>query len=190
MKRICFGLLLCLAVSSRALAVDAEVEERLNKLSGQIEDVLAAQHAQRARLDELAKEISNLREQQDKPSVPYATQDSVTRLLKGIEEVDRKRLEDYEKIKTELKTLGRTLTQTSAATKPAPPASREETHANIPDKGYEYVVQKNDTLSVIVQSYREKNIKITTDQILKANPGLKPEKLKVGQKIFIPAPQS
>jgi len=189
MKRICFGFLLCLAVSSRAFAADAEIEERLNKLSGQIEDVLAAQHAQRVRLDELAKEINNLRDQQDKPSIPYATQDSVNRLLKGIEEVDRKRLEDYEKIKSELKTLGRTLAQSSAATKPAV-APREETPSKIPDKGYDYVVQKNDTLSIIVQSYREKNIKITTDQILKANPGLKAEKLKVGQKIFIPAPQS
>ena len=189
MKRICFALLLCLAVSSRAFAVDAETEERLNKLSGHIEDVLAAQHAQRVRLDELAKEISNLRDQQDKPSVPYATQDSVTRLLKGIEEVDRKRLEDYEKIRTELKKLGRTL-ENSAAAKPAAPAPREETRSNISDKGYDYIVQKNDTLSIIVQAYREKNIKITTDQILKANPGLKPEKLKVGQKIFIPAPQS
>ena len=190
MKRICFGFLLCLAVSIRAFAADAEIEERLNKLSGQIEDVLAAQHAQRVRLDELAKAINNLREQQDKPSVPYATQESVTRLLKGIEEVDRKRLEDYEKIKSELKALGRTLAGSSGAPKPPAAQAREDTNSKIPDKGYEYVVQKNDTLSIIVQSYREKNIKITTDQILKANPGLKAEKLKVGQKIFIPAPQS
>ena len=189
MKRICFALLLCLAVSSRALAADAETEERLNKLSGQIEDVLAAQHAQRARLDELAKEISNLRDQQDKPNVSYATQDSVTRLLKGIEEVDRKRLEDYQKIRNELKNLGRTL-ENSAAARPVAPAPRDETRSNIPDKGYEHIVQKNETLSIIAQAYREKNnIKVTADQILKANPGLKADKLKVGQKIFIPVPQ-
>jgi LysM repeat protein len=187
MKRISFGILLCIAVSSRALAADAETEDRLNRLSGKIEDVLAAQHAQRVRLDELAKEIGRLREQQDKPSVPYATQESVNRLLKGIEEVDSKRLQDYEKIRTELKALGRTIVQ-STPKSPTPP--REETQTKIPDKGYEYVVQQNDTLSIIVQSYREKNIKVTTDQILKANPGLKAEKLKVGQKIFIPAPQS
>jgi LysM repeat protein len=29
---------------------------------------------------------------------------------------------------------------------------------------------------------------VTADQILKANPGLDPKSLKVGQKIFIPAP--
>ena len=35
---------------------------------------------------------------------------------------------------------------------------------------------------------KEKNIKVTVKQIENANPGLKPERLKVGQKIFIPAP--
>jgi len=31
---------------------------------------------------------------------------------------------------------------------------------------------------------------VSTEQILKANPGLTAEKLRVGQKILIPAPQS
>lgn len=51
-------------------------------------------------------------------------------------------------------------------------------------------MKKGDTLSTIVQAYRDNNIKVTMDQILKANPGLKPERMRVGQKIFIPAPQS
>ena len=53
----------------------------------------------------------------------------------------------------------------------------------------EYVVQSGDTLDAIAQAYREKNIKVTVAQILNANPGLKPERMKVGQTIFIPAPQ-
>ena len=59
-----------------------------------------------------------------------------------------------------------------------------------PEKGFEHVVQSGDTLLGIVQAYREKNIKVTKDQILKANPGLVAEKMRVGQKIWIPAPQS
>jgi len=39
-----------------------------------------------------------------------------------------------------------------------------------------------------VKAYAEKNIKVTTEQILKANPGLDPNRLRVGKKIFIPAP--
>ena len=38
-------------------------------------------------------------------------------------------------------------------------------------------VEKGQTLSLIVQAYREKGIKVTMDQVLKANPGLKPEKI-------------
>ena len=44
-------------------------------------------------------------------------------------------------------------------------------------------------LSIIALAYREKGIKITSEQILQANPGLKPNRLSVGQKVFIPAPQ-
>ena len=54
--------------------------------------------------------------------------------------------------------------------------------------GYEYSIQRNDNLSIIAKAYRDQGIKVTTDQILKANPGLDPKNLKVGQKIFIPAP--
>jgi len=41
-----------------------------------------------------------------------------------------------------------------------------------------------------VKAYKDNNINVTMDQVLKANPGLKPEKLRVGQKIIIPAPTS
>ena len=110
-------------------------------------------------------------------------------------EVDRKRLEDYDKIRAELAKLGRIL-----ATPPAPPPSKKapapaatdnapEEKSGPPEKGYEYVVQRGDSLSIIVQAYHEKNIKVSVEQILKANPGLKPDKLYVGRKIFIPAPK-
>ena len=52
------------------------------------------------------------------------------------------------------------------------------------------LVEGRDTLSTIAQAYKEKGIKVTVDQILKANPGLVPERMRTGQKIWIPAPQS
>jgi LysM repeat protein len=54
------------------------------------------------------------------------------------------------------------------------------------ENGYEYKVAAGDTLSIIAKAYREQGIKVTAEQILKANPGLNPNSLKVGQKIFIP----
>jgi len=186
---------LCLAFS--AAAQDAATEERWNKLSGQIEDLLAGQAAQQKRIAELTRELENLRsEQSSKPSANYATTDDLKRLADSVKEVDRKRMEDYEKIRTELVKLGKTASAPTPAQskKVAVPSQQDsaapsDTTRSKKEEGYEYTIQQGDTLSAIVQAYRDKNIKITKEQIIKANPGLVPEKMKPGQKIFIPQPQ-
>ncbi len=175
-------------------AQDAASEERFNKLAGQIEDLRAGQEALGKRIETLGKAIESLRSQADKPSGNYASDEDLKRLAEAVKEIDRKRLEDYEKIRTELKNLGRSLAAPAPAPhKTAPPPLADNSaseKSTVPDKGFEYPVKKGDTLSTIVQAYRDNNIKVTMDQILKANPGLKPERMRVGQKIFIPAPQS
>jgi LysM repeat protein len=172
----------------------AAAEERYNKLAGQIEDLRSNQESLTRRIEALGKEIEGLRGQVDKPSGNFASDEDVKRLAEAVKEIDRKRLEDYEKIRLELKNLGRSLSAPAPSSRKTPPASVADgptsEKSNIPDKGFEYVVKKGDSLSNIVQAYRDNNIKVTVDQILKANPGLKPDKMRVGQKIFIPAPQS
>jgi LysM repeat protein len=195
MKRIFFllALVTCfLPVKSRA--ADAALEERFNQLSGKIEDLIAGQEAQRKRLADLAREVESLREQQSKPVANnYANQEDLKRLAEAVKEVDRKRMDDYGKIHDELLKLGKKLSlpppssgRTSRNTTP----SGDDTATPAPEKkGFEYTIQPGDTLSVIVQAYKEKNIKVTVDQILKANPGLKAERLSAGKTIFIPAPR-
>jgi LysM repeat protein len=174
-------------------AQDAATEERFNKLAGQIQDLQAGQEALGKRFEALAKEIESLRGQVDKPTGNYAGEEDLKRLAESVKEIDRKRLDDYEKIRVELKNLGKSLAAPAPPVrKPAAPAAADNPgpdKSTGPDKGFEYQVNKGDTLSIIVQAYRDKNIRVTTDQILKANPGLKPERMRVGQKIFIPAPQ-
>ncbi len=194
MKRIAFACLLCsLAATSTLRAQDAAAEERYNKLNGAIEDLIASQKAQQKQLNELAREISNLREQASKPNASYATEEDVKRLAEALKEVDRKRIEDAEKIHNELLHIGKSISQ-AAPPPPKKQKDKEKTEviekAKPSEKGYEYVVQKGDTLSIIAQTYRENKIKVTPEDIIKANPGLKAEKLRPGQKIFIPAPQS
>src|SRR5207253_11493696 len=112
-----------------------------------------------------------LREQVGKPNTSYASQEDVKHLAKTLEEVDRKRLEDYKKIETELLNLGKKLAPTAPITKikPAPPSSENPGTEKLPspDKGYEYTVKSGDTLSAIIQAYKEQGIKITDKQILK-----------------------
>ncbi len=177
---------------------DAATQEKLNQLSGKIEDLIAGQDAQKKIISELRKEIENLRSEQSKPNTSYATPDDLKRLAHAIEEVDRKRADDYEKTKTALAKLGQALTSTpppkksqtgTPADKSTVEKSGTETKPPGDEKGFEYVIKSGDTLSKIVEAYKEQNVKITAEQIRKANPGLVPEKMKVGQKIFIPAPQ-
>ena len=59
---------------------DAATEERLNQLSGKIEDLIAGQEAQRKRIAELSKEIESLRDQQTKPNTTYAGHEDLKRL--------------------------------------------------------------------------------------------------------------
>jgi LysM repeat protein len=182
--------MLALPVPMRAQ--DAATEEKLSQLSGKIEDLIAGQEAQRKRISELSKEIDSLREQMGKPTGDYAGKDDFKRLGEAIKEVDKKRLEDYDKIHNDLLKLSNSLktpTAASRGSKPPPdPAGSDKTAPT--DKGaFEpYVVQSGDTLDAIVQAYKARNVKITVQQIMKANPGLVPEKLHVGQKIVIPAP--
>lgn len=172
-------------------AQNAATEERLNRLSGQIDGLIEGQQVLKKQIDELAKELDAVREQATRPTGNYASQDDLKRLADALKEVDQKRMEDNETIRKDLLNLGKKVslppphaTRISSST---PPTSGPD---KTPSRGYEYVVQKGDTLSVIIQAYREKGVKVTLDGILKANPGLKPERMQVGQKIFIPDPKA
>jgi LysM repeat protein len=81
------------------------------------------------------------------------------------------------------KTLGSSNVRRTTTIESKPPP---EINPNAPH--FEYTVQAGDTLAAIVKAYRDKSIKITLSQVLAANPGLKPENMRVGQKIVIPAP--
>jgi len=199
MKRISLllaALLLC--GISKVQADDAATEERLNQLSGKIEDLIASQETQRKQLADLRREIESLREQASKPTGNFAAQEDLKRVADVVKEVDRKRLEDYEKIRTTIKDLGATLAAQPQRTKKSDSGTMEIAQADKhpksektekSEKGFEYTIKSGDTLSGIVAAYREQNIKVTKDQIIAANPGLVPEKMRLGQKIWIPAPQ-
>jgi LysM repeat protein len=190
MKRISIlaaGLVLCAAPISRGQ--DAATEQRLSELNGKIENLLETQEMQRKQIADLVRQIADLRDQQAKPNTTYASADDLKRLADAIQEVDRKRLEDYQKIRTELLKLGKTLAGPLPATSRRSSKPAADSSSGDAKTGYEYTVQSGDSLSAIAQAYRDKHINISWQDIVKANPGLKPDRLPVGKKIFIPAPK-
>ena len=190
MKRILVWFLILSFSVAAARAQDDATQQQINKLNGQIQDLLDAQAVQAKRIDALEKEIGELR---DKSGGSGANQDELQKLADQVQEIDRKRQEDRELILKEIEKLGKVSGGPAASHKPPPTLSMTSADNPAPagagpQKGYEYKVAAGDTLSIIAKAYRDQGIKVTTDQILKANPGLNPNTIKVGQKIFIPAP--
>ena len=188
MKRISFLLLgLVLTMGTPGRAQDAATEERLNKLNGLVQDLVEDKANMKKQLEALSREIQAVREQGS--STPSsASAEDLRKLAEKVQEIDRKREADKELILKEIEKLGKAINppKSRAATPPANPSPGGGT--TTADKGYEYLVQDGDTLSAIVTAYREKGVKVTVEDILKANPGLKPTSLSVGKKVFIPAP--
>ena len=174
-------MVISLAALLPARAQDAALEERVNKLNGYLQDLQATAEAQRRQIEDLGRQIDSLREQINKPG-NNATTDDLRKLAEQVQEIDKKREADKELILKEIEALGK------VAAKASKPRITDTPAGSPSDKGYEYTVQSGDTLIAIVNAYRDQGIKVTVDQILKANPGLKPTNMKVGQKIFIPAP--
>ena len=191
MKRIfVWFLILSFATVTATRAQDDATQQQIDKLTGQVQDLLDAQAAQGKRLEALEKEIGDLQGQSTPAGGSTANPDDLKKLAAQVREIDRKRQEDRELILKEIEKLGKisgssgrksTPTVTTNPATGGPGAGGKES-------GYEYKVAAGDTLSIIAKAYRDQGIKVTKDQILKANPGLNPNNLKVGQKIFIPVP--
>ncbi|MCW5551347.1 MAG: LysM peptidoglycan-binding domain-containing protein [Verrucomicrobiae bacterium] len=184
MKRFSFFLaVLLLWGGFDACAQDAATEERLNRLNGLVQDLLEDKAIQKRQIESLTREVQTLREQLARPVGNFASQEELRKLAEKLQEVDRKREADKELILKEFEKLVKLV----ASRKPAPPAT-PPTAPGGEGKFFEYTVAQGDTLSAIMQAYRDQGVKVTLKQILDANPGLVPERMPVGQKIFIPAP--
>ena len=194
MKKYWFLILFAAVSTTPVFGQDAATQQQIDKLSGQIQDVLAAQGKQDQAIAELRKDISELRDKINTPAVnDSASRDDLKTLTTKVQEIDKKRQDDRDLILKEIEKLGKVAAAAPVKTKPAPKApATDDTFAApaTPQKGYEYMVKAGDTVGLIAKAYREQGVKVTSTQILKANPGLDATKLYVGKKIFIPDPNA
>jgi LysM repeat protein len=198
MKRILVWFLILSFSVGVTRAQDAGTQQQLDRLSGQIQDLLDAQASQGKRIEALEKEIGDLHDSANQPGGDSANPDDLKKLAGQVQEIDKKRQEDNERVLKELERLEKAMGVSPSGRKSAPdtaapdttptPVKSHSTASSGGQTGYDYEIHKGDTLSAVAKAYREQGIKVTTDEILKANPGLDPKTMKVGQKIFIPAP--
>lgn len=197
MKRIGLWLItLALWAAPAGRAQDAATEQRLAELSGKLEGLIESQQALRAQVAELKREVEGLREQQSKPQPVYAGQDDLQVLKKAIERVDAERIKDNQKIRAELLDLIKAVQSAGTPAARGRSSSSQPPDRTTPEKGggpenfLKHTVAEGDTLSAIITACREKGLKVTQEQIVRANPGVKPERLKIGSTLLIPLPAS
>ncbi len=198
MRKISLWLFIFVLTASLARAQDAATQLQIDKLTGQIQDLLDAQAAQGKRIDALEKEISDLSDKLNQPAASdSASADDLKKLAEQVQEIDKKRQSDNELILKEIEKLGKVSGGTTShklqpvTPSPTPTTSPGDSTATSsgPQKGYDYTIRAGDTLSAIAKACRAQGVKVTSDQIQAANPGLDPKSLVVGKKIFIPQPQ-
>lgn len=178
------------AASAAAAASKQEAEENYNTLKGHVDDLIAAQTDLQKKILALEKEVADLRAELNKPSPNYASADDLKTLTTAVQEMDKKREADKKLILEEMEKIGKSMGGTAPVhtnTKPHVDSGSSTTGGD--ETGYYYTIKKDDSLSLIAQAFREQGLKVTTQQILDANPNLNPNKLVVGKKIFIPAPK-
>ena len=198
MKKISILLLLVALSATTVFGQDSATQQQIDQLRGKIQDLTEAQDAQKKAIDELAKKINELSDKVNTPPVSTgASTDDLKALAEKVQEIDKKRQADRELIIKQIEALGKatggssTHVRTPANTTTTSTTSAGDTATPTgPQKGYYYTVEQGDMLSAIAKAYRDKGVKVTTTQILKANPGLDANKLIAGKKIFIPDPNA
>jgi LysM repeat protein len=195
MKRILVWLFILSFSLAPARAQDDATQQQINELNGHIRDQQETLDAQKKRIDALEKEISELRDKSNGSGAnPGANPDDLQKLADQVQELAKKQQADNDLILKEIGKLGKVSGSSSSPVHKSTPsvttnAAAGGSTAGGKESGYEHKVAAGDTLLSIAKAYRDQQgIKVTSDQILKANPGLNPNSLKVGQKIFIPAP--
>ncbi len=188
--------------SNDAVAFRQALEGNMKALVARVEDLEASNHSLRSRLDDMRRELQQIREETRKLGDQTPVQEQIRRLAESIKDVDAKRRADNEKVLTELGKLAKQVAETSIV--PTPPLTRtvpinaptriadselkSSDRATGPTRGIEYSIQSNDTLSGIVAAGRAKGLKLTQKMMMEANPDVNWSRLKIGQKIFIPLP--
>jgi phage tail protein X len=191
MRKISLWLFILVFTASLARAQDDATQQQIDKLSGQIQDIYGVLDKQDKRIAALETEISALQDKLNQPAANnYASTDDLKKLAEQVQELAKKQQDDNDLILKEFEKLGKGGSISTASHK-APDVSTITTNDSTqtpasPQKGYEYEIKSGDTVAAIAKAYRAQKVKVTTDQILAANPGLNPKNLIVGKTIFIP----
>ena len=124
----------------------------------------------------------------------FASNKSIDELAAKIMELDKNRLNDLDVTNKQIDAILTTVKKLAAAPPSTPRHNGSTDPAPTNFKAREHVVQSGEFLSTILEAYNAAfkaeglSGRVTQSQVLKANPGLDPNRLLVRQKLLIPLP--
>ncbi|MFA6544217.1 MAG: LysM domain-containing protein [Limisphaerales bacterium] len=199
-------------------AVRQELEDRLRRVERDLEAVKEANDALRRKLSGIESSVGEVgraaveRANSNNNILKLtATKDELLQLEKALKESEQHREADKKWFVEQLKELGRVI-----ASPPSSPSTSTPAHSptksgrskgdsggekprtlppGTPDTGVYHLVEKNQTALEILKAYNDdlkakgRTTKITLKQLEAANPGTNMDRLRSGQKLFIPIPE-
>ena len=192
-------LLICPAAFTQdspiAVAEREDARERYKRMSAKIEDLENTIQTYNQQFQKMEAEIHRLRDEVAK--LRDGSRDSTAKsdVVEQIKAVDRARLADQENVMKEFARLRKELLGSlnsgggskSPKSKEMVSATPAPTLTPTTEKGLEYSIREGDTLAKLVVVLNKQGVKVNQKQVEQANPGVNWNKLKIGQKIFIPA---
>ena len=172
--------------------------EQIRQLRGEMEELKGAYNLQIRKVMALETEVRTLRTANEtlkrENALKFASNKSIDELAAKIMELDKNRLNDLDVTNKQIDAILQTVKKLAAAP-PATPRHNGSTNPAPADfKAREHVVQSGEFLSTILEAYNAAfkaeglSGRVTQSQVLKANPGLDPNRLLVRQKLLIPLP--
>ena len=171
--------------------------EQIRQLRGGLEELNAAYNLQIRKMMALEQEVKTLRSANENlkrdNALRFASNKDIDELATKLMEVDKNRRNDLQITNKQIDEILKIVEKLAVTPVPAVPPTRN----NPPPAKFEareHVVQPGEFLSTILEAYnsafKAEGLpgRVTQSQVLKANPGMKADRLLVGQKLLIPLP--
>ena len=193
-------------------ALRLELEDRLRRMERDLESVKEANDSLRKKLADLQRAVDTVSEEAAKLVAAnnnalqsLAGRPELNQLRDALKESESRREADKKLFVEKFEELRKLMAGGTSAPPPVTPkATKATTDANetakplppgVSDTGVYHVIEKNQTALEILKAYNDdlkakgRTTKISLAQFQAANPGVNLDRLRTGQKLFIPIPQ-
>lgn len=150
---------------------EAIERQKILKAADQIELLVQQNQKMQQELVKMQQQISGLQEEK-------------TALQKRVEEIEKNAAKDKQALLKEVAAIVASKSSGSSSTQAA--AQEEKPPSQVKQEGYEYEVKAGDSLWAIAKAYQDAGVKVSVEEIRKANNMGKSQDLRVGQKLFVP----